>query len=198
MGVLLFPMSEKGCFKLAVVGGGGVGKSALTLQLVKQQFCEEYDPTIEDSHRKQVEIDGEVTLLEIFDTAGQEELSALRVAEGFLVVFSLTEATSFKQVEGLHGQICRAKDSDKVPIVIVGNKSDLTELRAVSEAEIQALTSRLNVKFFEASAKKKINVEESFFELVRMMRLSGTSNKGTKSGDGSSKKAKSKPGCLLL
>jgi len=196
-------MSNQTCFKLAVVGGGGVGKSALTLQLVKQQFCEEYDPTIEDSHRKQVEIDGEVTLLEIFDTAGQEELSALRdqalrVAEGFLVVFSLTEATSFKQVEDLHGQICRAKDSDKVPIVIVGNKSDLTELRAVSEAEIQALTSRLNVKFFEASAKKKINVEESFFELVRMMRLSGTSNKGTKSGDGSSKKAKSKPGCLLL
>merc|ERR1712137_647974 len=138
-------MSNQTCFKLAVVGGGGVGKSALTLQLVKQQFCEEYDPTIEDSHRKQVEIDGEVTLLEIFDTAGQEELSALRdqalrVAEGFLVVFSLTEATSFKQVEDLHGQICRAKDSDKVPIVIVGNKADLTELRAVLKLPKRLMT----------------------------------------------------------
>jgi small GTP-binding protein len=60
-------------YKLVVVGGGGVGKSALTIQLINHHFMDEYDPTIEDSYRKQVEIDQETCLLDILDTAGQEE-----------------------------------------------------------------------------------------------------------------------------
>ena len=60
-------------YKLVVVGGGGVGKSALTIQFIQNQFPEEYDPTIEDSYRKQCLIDEEVALLDVLDTAGQEE-----------------------------------------------------------------------------------------------------------------------------
>jgi GTPase KRas protein len=65
-------------YKLVVVGGGGVGKSALTIQLIQNQFVTEYDPTIEDSYRKQVTIDEETCCLDILDTAGQEEYSAMR------------------------------------------------------------------------------------------------------------------------
>ena len=65
-------------YKVVVVGGGGVGKSALTCQLVQNHFIADYDPTIEDSYRKQVTIDEETCLLEILDTAGQEEYSAMR------------------------------------------------------------------------------------------------------------------------
>lgn len=189
------------CLKLAVVGGGGVGKSALTLQLVKQQFCEEYDPTIEDSHRKQVEIDDEVAMLEIFDTAGQEELSALRdqalrVAEGFLLVFALTEENSFFQLTEHHGAITRAKDTDKVPIVIVGNKCDLKNSRTVSDEEIQKFVNKLQVPYFEASAKQNTNVEASFFELVRAMRAA--KNKTTKINNNHSKEDGKKKQCLLL
>jgi hypothetical protein len=61
-----------------VVGGGGVGKSALTIQFIQKHFVEEYDPTIEDSYRKQVTIDGEACLLDILDTAGQEEYASMR------------------------------------------------------------------------------------------------------------------------
>lgn len=61
-----------------MVGGGGVGKSALTIQLIQNHFIDEYDPTIEDSYRKQVSIDDETCLLDILDTAGQEEYSAMR------------------------------------------------------------------------------------------------------------------------
>ena len=43
-------------YKLVVVGAGGVGKSALTIQLIQNHFVDEYDPTIEDSYRKQVQI----------------------------------------------------------------------------------------------------------------------------------------------
>ncbi len=59
-------------YKLVVVGGGGVGKSALTIQFIQSHFVDEYDPTIEDSYRKQCVIDEEVALLDILDTAGQE------------------------------------------------------------------------------------------------------------------------------
>ena len=57
-------------YKLVVVGAGGVGKSALTIQLIQNHFVDEYDPTIEDSYRKQVEVDGQQCMLEILDTAG--------------------------------------------------------------------------------------------------------------------------------
>ena len=59
-------------YKICVLGDGGVGKTALTIQLCSNHFVEEYDPTIEDSYRKQVVIDNESCLLEILDTAGQE------------------------------------------------------------------------------------------------------------------------------
>ncbi len=56
-------------YKLVVVGGGGVGKSALTIQFIQSHFVDEYDPTIEDSYRKQCVIDEEVALLDVLDTA---------------------------------------------------------------------------------------------------------------------------------
>jgi GTPase KRas protein len=75
-----------------VLGDGGVGKTALTIQLCSNHFVEEYDPTIEDSYRKQVVIDDESCLLEILDTAGQEEFTALRDqwirdCEGFVLIY---------------------------------------------------------------------------------------------------------------
>uniref|UniRef100_A0A914GVW2 Small monomeric GTPase n=1 Tax=Globodera rostochiensis TaxID=31243 RepID=A0A914GVW2_GLORO len=113
-------------YKLVVVGDGGVGKSALTIQLIQGQFIEEYDPTIEDSYRKQVLIDGETCLLDILDTAGQEEYSAMRdqymrTGEGFLLVFALNEYKSFENIHAYREQIRRVKDSDEVPMVLRQN-----------------------------------------------------------------------------
>ncbi|KAJ8298711.1 hypothetical protein KUTeg_022771 [Tegillarca granosa] len=89
-------------YKLVVVGAGGVGKSALTIQLIQNHFVEEYDPTIEDSYRKQVVIDGETCLLDILDTAGQEEYSK-----------------SFEDINQYREQIKRVKDADEVPMARV-------------------------------------------------------------------------------
>merc|ERR1711916_319298 len=63
-------------YRIVVVGAGGVGKSALTVRFIQGNFVEKYDPTIEDSYRKQVAVDGVACLLDIMDTAGQEEDSA--------------------------------------------------------------------------------------------------------------------------
>jgi Ras-related protein Ral-A len=59
--------------KIIMVGSGGVGKSALTLQYMYGDFTEEYDPTKADSYRKKVNLDGEDSFIDILDTAGQEE-----------------------------------------------------------------------------------------------------------------------------
>lgn len=118
-------------YKLVVVGAGGVGKSALTIQLIQNHFVDEYDPTIEDSYRKQVVVDGETCLLDILDTAGQEEYSAMRdqymrTGEGFLLVYAINSAKSFEDIGTYREQIKRVKDAEEVPMVLVGNKCDLT------------------------------------------------------------------------
>ena len=123
-------------YKVVVVGGGGVGKSCLTIQLVNNHFIDVYDPTIEDSYRKQVSIDEETCLLDILDTAGQEEYSAMRDqymrnGQGFLLVYSITSRGSFKEVSAFREQILRVKDADRVPMLIVGNKCDLDGERQV-------------------------------------------------------------------
>lgn len=65
-------------YKITVLGAGGVGKSALTIRLITGTFEANYDPTIEDSYRKQVTIDSDPALMDILDTAGQEEYAALQ------------------------------------------------------------------------------------------------------------------------
>ncbi|MED6238704.1 GTPase HRas-like isoform X2 [Girardinichthys multiradiatus] len=161
-------------YKLVVVGAGGVGKSALTIQLIQNHFVDEYDPTIEDSYRKQVVIDGETCLLDILDTAGQEEYSAMRdqymrTGEGFLCVFAINNYKSFEDVHLYREQIKRVKDSDSVPIVMVGNKSDLSS-RTVETRQAQELARSYGVPFVETSAKTRQGVEEAFYSLVREIR----------------------------
>ena len=96
----------------------------------------DYDPTIEDSYTKQCVIDDKVAKLDILDTAGQEEFSAMREqymrsGEGFLLVFSLTDRASFGEIFNFHKQILRVKDRDEFPIILVGNKLDLVQQRVV-------------------------------------------------------------------
>ncbi|KAF8464174.1 ras-like protein [Kalaharituber pfeilii] len=162
-------------YKLVVVGGGGVGKSCLTIQLIQSHFVDEYDPTIEDSYRKQCIIDDEVALLDVLDTAGQEEYSAMReqymrTGEGFLLVYSITSRPSFDEIATFQQQILRVKDKDYFPLIVVGNKCDLSADRAVSQQEGRQLADSFHCKFIETSAKSRINVDEAFHTLVREIR----------------------------
>ncbi|KAJ6248981.1 ras-like protein rasd [Anaeramoeba flamelloides] len=162
-------------YKLVVMGGGGVGKSALTIQLVQNHFVDEYDPTIEDSYRRQVVIDEETCLLDILDTAGQEEYSAMRDSymcsgEGFLIVYAINSRNSFDEASSFREHITRVKDTDDVPMVITGNKNDLENERQVSQGEGTDLAKSFNCPFIETSAKTRANVEEAFYNLVREVR----------------------------
>ncbi|KAJ8060091.1 hypothetical protein OCU04_011701 [Sclerotinia nivalis] len=180
-------------YKLVVLGDGGVGKTALTIQLTLQHFVETYDPTIEDSYRKQVAIDGQSCMLEVLDTAGQEEYTALRDqwirdGEGFVLVYSISSRSSFTRIQRFHNQIQRVKESsssspvypgspispispsEPVPIMLVGNKCDRVTEREVSTQEGHALARELGCEFVEASAKNCVNVEKAFYDVVRQLR----------------------------
>eukprot|EP01121_Diplochlamys_sp_Union-15-3_P010266 TRINITY_DN2874_c0_g1_i1.p1 TRINITY_DN2874_c0_g1~~TRINITY_DN2874_c0_g1_i1.p1 ORF type:complete len:197 (+),score=36.65 TRINITY_DN2874_c0_g1_i1:101-691(+) len=191
-------------YKIVVVGAGGVGKSALTIQFVKQHFVDEYDPTIEDSYRKQVMIDDEIAIMDVLDTAGQEEYSALREqylreGEGFLLVYSIISKDTFEELsEQIVPQICRVRDSEdigKVPIVVIGNKSDLVDKRQVNIAEGQDWARGIGADFFETSARTRTNVDEVFFQLVRRIRLDR--GRGEKQSEDGHKKKKRRA-CSLL
>ncbi|KAH8656596.1 ras family-domain-containing protein [Tricladium varicosporioides] len=162
-------------YKLVAVGGGGVGKSCLTIQLIQSHFVDEYDPTIEDSYRKQCVIDDEVALLDVLDTAGQEEYSAMReqyirTGEGFLLIYSITSRSSFEEITTYQRQILRVKDKDYFPIILVGNKCDLDGEREVHRQEGEALARTFGCKFIETSAKNRINVDNAFYDMVREVR----------------------------
>eukprot|EP01126_Amoeba_proteus_P010194 TRINITY_DN13962_c0_g1_i11.p3 TRINITY_DN13962_c0_g1~~TRINITY_DN13962_c0_g1_i11.p3 ORF type:complete len:122 (+),score=19.47 TRINITY_DN13962_c0_g1_i11:84-449(+) len=66
--------------KVVVMGSGGVGKSALSVQYTRRVFLKKYDPTIEETYMKQVDVDGNAIMLEIMDTAGTEQFTAMRRA----------------------------------------------------------------------------------------------------------------------
>merc|ERR1711991_400334 len=143
-------------YKIVVLGSGGVGKSAITVQFVQGVFVEKYDPTIEDSYRKNIEVDGMQCMLEILDTAGTEQFTAMRDlymknGQGFVLVYSIIAKSTFQDLSDLREQILRVKDSDDVPLVLVGNKCDLEDERVVGKDQGQNLARHWNCAFLETS-----------------------------------------------
>jgi len=189
-------------YKIVVLGSGGVGKSALTVQFVQNIFVEKYDPTIEDSYRKQIELDGQTCMLEILDTAGTEQFTAMRDlymknGQGFALVYSITSQSTLQDLNEIREQILRVKDAEDVPLILIGNKCDLEGERAVGREQGQALArSWGNVQFMETSAKSKINVREMFDDLVRQINRQG----GKKQNQKGSKKQKADGdgGCCVI
>ncbi|XP_061869681.1 ras-related protein Rap-1A isoform X1 [Colius striatus] len=165
-----------------------------TVQFVQGIFVEKYDPTIEDSYRKQVEVDCQQCMLEILDTAGTEQFTAMRDlymknGQGFALVYSITAQSTFNDLQDLREQILRVKDTEDVPMILVGNKCDLEEERVVGKEQGQNLARQwCNCAFLESSAKSKINVNEIFYDLVRQI------NRKTPV----EKKKPKKKSCLLL
>nr|CAH8846450.1 unnamed protein product [Trichobilharzia regenti] len=186
-------------YKIVVVGDGGVGKSALTIQYFQRMFLEEHDPTIEDSYIQNDEIDDEWCILDVLDTAGQEEFSAMREqymrkGQGFIIVYSVTDPQSFHEVRRFYTQILRCKDCDSYPMILAANKIDLVQQRKVSEEEGQRLADDLKVPYIETSAKDPpVNVDKMFHDMVRIIRRQPPPPPLT-----SSKSDRKKVRCMLL
>jgi len=158
-----------------------------------------------------MDVDNKPVVLDIIDTAGQEEYKPIRDqylkrGQGFLIVYAIDSIESFRNVPTLHQSILRAKDEEHFPCILVGNKLDLAANREVPTEEAKTLASKLNIPFFETSAKERINLVESFSEIVRQVDRyrSGQEKKTETNGNGDKPKKKRKqlkivwPKCKVL
>eukprot|EP01090_Pellita_catalonica_P009622 TRINITY_DN20743_c0_g1_i1.p1 TRINITY_DN20743_c0_g1~~TRINITY_DN20743_c0_g1_i1.p1 ORF type:complete len:187 (+),score=36.61 TRINITY_DN20743_c0_g1_i1:87-647(+) len=161
--------------KLALVGRGGVGKSTIAIRFLYGVFEETYDPTIEDSYRQQVSVDGEESMLDILDTAGQEDFSSMKdfyieTYSAFVIIFSIDEISSFEKAKNLYSTIDRQKEDEKFAAILVGNKSDLTDLRTVATSDAESFAKSCGIPYIESSAKSGEHITEIFHSIVREMR----------------------------
>ncbi|EFA80430.1 Ras GTPase [Heterostelium album PN500] len=153
--------------KICVMGFRAVGKSTITIQYVDKHCPDTYNPTIENTFQKVIKLGSREYSTEIIDTAGQDEYSILQKQysvgiHGYILVYSVTSASSLEVVKVLNDKILNALGTEKIPRVLVGNKSDLEGERQISKEEAQSLANKWECAFCECSGKNNVNVEEVF------------------------------------
>ena len=185
-------MASKGydyLYKLLLIGDSGVGKSSLLLRFVDGSFQEEHLSTLGvDFKIRTVELDGKTIKLQIWDTAGQERFRAIQSAyyrgsHGIMLVYDTTAESSFTNVQTWLSEIGKHAP-EGVGRILVGNKADLTEQRAVPYEDAKAVAKELGIgQFLETSAKDASNVEDAFLTLARELHAASMANPKS-AGDG--------------
>ncbi|XP_041820183.1 ras-related and estrogen-regulated growth inhibitor-like protein [Chelmon rostratus] len=149
--------------KIAVLGGEGVGKSALIVRFLTRRFIGEYASSSECIYRKRLSVDGRQIYLELYDPCSQarEGKSALSSqihwADGFIVVYDISDRSSFLTAKAIVHQIrelhlgTAKRDADSL-IFLVGNKQDLCHMREVRREDGQRLAAECHCQFYELSA----------------------------------------------
>ena len=158
---------------ISIFGETAVGKTCICSTFLGLEFREEHLTTvgIEKMSSSITTADGEELKLKLWDTAGQERFKSvsvknLRYSQAAVVVFDLTVKDSFLKVTEWLKQI--REFSDKLPIALFGNKSDLIDQRQVTEEEINELCEKENLIYFETSAKKNTGIKDGFSKIASM------------------------------
>nr|XP_046189485.1 GTP-binding protein Rhes-like [Oncorhynchus gorbuscha] len=169
----------RNCRRVVVLGAPRVGKTNILRRFLRGGFEEQYEPTAEDFHRKLYQIRGETYQIDILDAAKERDFPARRrlsilTGDIFLLVFSVDDRDSFKEVHALRKEIIAAKtklmklkENARVPIVICGNKVDLEAERVISRPEMFRALGE-DTALFETSAKDTTSLEEMFQALVKL------------------------------
>jgi len=157
--------------KLLMIGDSGVGKTCLLLRYANDSFSPTFITTIGiDFKIKNIQLDNKRIKLQIWDTAGQERFrtittSYFRGAQGILLVYDVTDRNSFISIRNWVAQIQMHADVN-VNKILIGNKCDCQDQRAISYEEGESLAKEYNISFYETSAKQDINVEKSFITIA--------------------------------
>ncbi|XP_061388293.1 ras-related protein Rap-2b-like, partial [Musca vetustissima] len=167
--------------KIVVMGAAKVGKTSIITQFLYNTFTTKYKRTIEEMHQGNFSIAGVSLTLDILDTAGSYEFPAMRAlsissADAFILVYDVTDATTFEEVRMIRDQIHETKGTSAVPIVVVGNKIDLlTENSDLREVEYATTESVVTVDwengFAEVSAARNENITQVFKELLSQAKI---------------------------
>ena len=159
--------------KIITLGNSAVGKSSFILKYTDNSFSQEYLSTlgVDYKHKKIKLKNGKDVRLSIFDTAGQERFksvsfSFIKKADGVILIYDISDLDSFKAVDNWIKSI-RETGKEKLPIVLVGNKCDLSDdKRKISLEEGQDKANEFQIPFYETSCKDGINIKEVFEKLV--------------------------------
>ncbi|XP_054707939.1 GTP-binding protein Di-Ras2-like [Uloborus diversus] len=155
--------------RVVIMGAAGVGKTSIVQQFLYDAFPLNHVPTVEEMHCSVYDIGGSSLTLNILDTSGSYEFPAMRrlaikTADAFILVYSVDDTESFRYVSTLRELILELRlKEDSVPIVVVGNKSDLEDKRTVrKEIAESVVTIDWENGFVEASAKDNHNILQIF------------------------------------
>lgn len=165
--------------KLLMIGDSGVGKTCLLLRYTNDSFSPTFITTIGiDFKVKTVKVEDKTVKLQVWDTAGQERFrtittSYFRGAQGIVLVYDVTDRSSFENVKTWMGQIQQYADLN-VNKVLVANKcdtdaTDSPQKRVVSTEEGKKLAKEFGLELFEASAKTNLNVSEAFTTISKQV-----------------------------
>lgn len=154
-----------------MMGYRSVGKSSLSIQFVEGQFVDSYDPTIENTFSKTTRVNSTDYEVKLVDTAGQDEYSIFPSTysmdvHGYVLVYSITSSKSFEVIKLIYEKLLDVTGKVHVPLVIVGNKTDLHMERSVSSEEGKQLAQSWKAAFLETSAKQNESVADVFHTLL--------------------------------
>ena len=164
--------------KVVLLGESGAGKTSIVKRFVDNSYSEKEPGTIgQETHYKSITFNGMGYCLQLIDTAGQERYHSipqnlLRDVDGVLLVFDLTDRTSFedKEGKGVSKTLQLADDwkTDNMSTLLVGNKAE-AERHQITRVEAEEYAQKLGVRFFETSAKTGQNIEAVFEEIVKQI-----------------------------
>lgn len=170
-------LSERILYKFVLVGDSGVGKSSVLLRFTDDSFCESYINTIGvDFRSRTLHIDDQRVVLQIWDTAGQERFRTItstyyRGAQGIILMYDVTNYQSWLNIpDWLHEvekETAKSQYQNQIKLLLIGNKSDLSDRRKVSFDDALHYARTVNVEYIECSAKSSENIEAAFINLTK-------------------------------
>ena len=159
-------------FKVIIIGDTHVGKSNVLLRFSEDIFQDSFQPTIGvDFKIKSINFENTPIKLQLWDTAGQERFrnitnSYYKGAHGIILVYDITNHNSFQNLD-LWLEEVEKHGATNLTKILIGNKSDLEELRQVEKKEAEKKAEEMGMPFLETSAKEGTNVEKVFLYVIK-------------------------------
>ncbi|XP_070604176.1 GTP-binding protein GEM [Erythrolamprus reginae] len=166
-------------YRVVLIGEQGVGKTTIASVFagVHDSLDSDCELLGEDTYERTLQVDGEsanIMLLDVWENKNENgwlQDQCMKVGDAYVIVYSITDRASFERASELRIRLRRARQMEDLPIILVGNKSDLVRRREVSVSEGRACAVVFDCKFIETSAAVQHNVRELFEGIVRQVRL---------------------------